>query len=68
MQKHIILDKANCNAIQSEITPPKGCTYDRVGGFWKNIDNGEPMMLGTNPENRQTKKCDIETGEDQKGE
>lgn len=68
MERHIILEKAHSYDFQRELTQPLGCIYDRKGGFWKIIENEEPMMLGDNPENRQTKKCDIETGEDQKGE
>ena len=46
---------------------PDGSVYDRVSGYW--LYKGEPLV-----ENdlfamqHGTKKCDEETGEDQKGE
>lgn len=68
MKRHILLEKAESYEIPKEILDPKGCLYDRVAGFWVNQDTGLAMMLGKHPEKMQTKKHDIETGEDQKSE
>jgi len=68
MKKHILLDKAQAYKFSEEITAPRGCTYDRAAGLWRNQDTGKVMMTSNHPEKMETKKCDIETGEDQKGE
>lgn len=68
MEKHILLDKAKTYKMSEEISTPKDCSYDRICGFWRNNISGEVMMVGDHSERLQTKKCDVETGEDQKGE
>ena len=68
MKKHILLDKSESYKIPKEISEPKGCLYNRQLGYWVNQDTELAMMLGKYPERMQTKKHDIETGEDQKGE
>ena len=42
--------------------------YDEVSGYWKNKKNGEPLMHEDKQFKPRTKKEDIETGEDRKGE
>ena len=53
--------------IPKELTP-EGCSYDREAGLWRVDDTGEVMMIGNYAQRPETKKCDVETGEDQKGE
>ena len=46
---------------------PDGSIYDRKKGYW--IKDGEKLVTqDSNYGQRVTKKCDQETGEDQKGE
>lgn len=67
MNKHILIDKANRYAVNEETTPT-GYIFCEEKGYW--IDNltNIPLMSSDDPIKPQTKKCDIETGEDQKGE
>lgn len=66
--KHILLEKAyTYENIPKKLTP-EGCFYDRNSGLWRVTDTKEVMMVGNYALKPQTKKADIETGEDQKGE
>ena len=42
--------------------------YDDLKGYWINIANGNPLMTENVDFKPRTKKEDIETGEDRKGE
>ena len=68
MKQHILLELANCYSEPQQIIVPENCVFSHKSGYWKNISTGEIMMLSDNPCKPQTKKEDIETGEDQKGE
>lgn len=62
---HILLTTALGTAIRDETPMPEGAEYDVVLGAWRG-DNG---LLAYDPDtDRVTKKQDIETGEDQKGQ
>lgn len=68
MKEHILLEKAYVyENISAELTPT-GCSYDRYSGLWRIDSTGDVMMVGNYAQKPQTKKCDVETGEDQKGE
>ena len=68
MKQHILLEKAyTYDNVPRELTP-EGCSYDRECGLWRVDNTGEVMMLSNFAQKPETKKCDIETGEDQKGE
>lgn len=68
MKKHVLIEKARTYPEPESAPTPTNCTYSSERGFW--IDNGSkvPMMRSDNPRKPQSKKADIETGEDQKGE
>lgn len=68
MKEHILLDKAYIYEDVPDKLVPESCFYDREGGFWRLRNTGEVMMIGNNAQRPGTKKCDVETGEDQKGE
>jgi len=68
MKKHILLEKAFSYGVSQENTVSSNNTFDEQSGYWRNNTTNEPMMTGDNPERAQTKKADVETGEDQKGE
>lgn len=68
MKEHILLDKAKRYKVDEILPTPKDCTFLFNSGYWANKTTGEPMMHGDNPRKPQSKKYDIETGEDQKGE
>ncbi len=68
MKEHIILEKAKRYEVSINNKNPDGCTYKSKEDFWiENISN-KAMMKSDNPKKPTSKKCDIETGEDQKGE
>lgn len=68
MKEHILLDKAYVYEDVAKELSPKGCFYDRHCGLWRVDNTGEIMMIGNHVQRSETKKCDVETGEDQKGE
>lgn len=68
MRRHILLEKACCYPEPREALVPDNCTFIQKNGYWRNNSTGEIMMLSNDPCCPQTKKEDIETGEDQKGE
>jgi hypothetical protein len=68
MKQHVLLDKAFRYDKPEEVKKPLNCTYNAERGFWIKNDNGEIMMLSDDSRPLQSKKCDRETGEDQKGE
>lgn len=65
---HILLEKAH-KYLDSKTTPiPENCTFDRLKGIWIENESGVPMVRNPFTVMPGTKKCDVETGEDQKGE
>lgn len=68
MKEHILLDKTYVYEDIPKDLKPQGCSYDRVSGLWRVDSTGEVMMVGNYAQRPETKKCDVETGEDQKGE
>jgi len=65
---HILLKYASTYEVPDISLEPKGCHYDQTVGAWV-VDKTREIYI-TTPEGPkpQTKKCDIETGEDQKKE
>lgn len=50
---------------------PSNCKYDEVVGAWRRVKTGGLWVSSTDPDDPdppRTKKADIETGEDRKGE
>lgn len=68
MKEHIIIENAKRYIPTANIETPEGCFYNPKKGFWVEKETNTPMMCGDNPRKPTSKKCDIETGEDQKGE
>lgn len=68
MKQHILLEKAYCYPESREGRAPNNCTFVQKSGYWRNNSTGEIMMLSNSFCCLQTKKEDVETGEDQKGE
>ena len=66
---HIFLEKAFKYDIPKQNEKLfTGYKYDDVKGYWINIENGNPLMHEDAGFKPRTKKEDIETGEDRKGE
>ena len=68
MKDHIIIEKAKKYSIPNQNITPVGCTYKDKEGFWVEDLSNIAMMKSGNPQKPVTKKFDIETGEDHKGE
>lgn len=68
MKEHILLENAHRYAEPSESIYPDGYLFQEIQGYWTNSTTGEVMMLSEDPRRPLSKKCDRETGEDQKGE
>jgi hypothetical protein len=66
MAEHVLLTCATRRPYQTAPAVPNGGRYDPVRGYWLK-DNGALVAADEFGE-RVTKKCDQETGEDQKGE
>ena len=47
---------------------PVGCSYDDTAGAWRVKETGQLWVETPHHQGPRTKKNDIETGEDQKGE
>ena len=67
MSKHILLENATRYIAPVTIPMPENCFFNSRRGYWINSD-GIAMMHSNDPQKPQTKKMDIETGEDAKGE
>lgn len=68
MEDHILLRKAFIYELPRKKTKMKGYTYDGEKGFWIVNSTKMPFVNHPNGPRPQSKKCDVETGEDQKGE
>lgn len=70
MKEHILLEKAHTYDNVRKSLKPEGCTYQSQEGYWTLNSNGQVMMKSDDPKKPKpaTKKWDVETGEDQKGE
>lgn len=65
MTDHVLITRASRSRHQDRPTIPAGVEYDAVAGYW--LKDGEPLWT-TSDAKPLTKKQDIETGEDMKGE
>lgn len=68
MREHILLEKAYRYQDPIKAMTPSDCMYQEKKGYWTKISTGEALMLSSDSRKPMSKKCDIETGEDQKGE
>ena len=68
MKNHILLQKAFIYKKRKKLLPLKGFVYDEVLGVWKNISDNSLLINARNFRALATKKMDVETGEDHKGE
>jgi len=66
MSTHVLITYATRRPFREVPSLPGAAQYDRTQGMW--IMDGEPLVTIDGQGIRATKKCDQETGEDQKGE
>ncbi len=67
MPKHVLLKRATRRRYTEAPRLPSDAIYDSKAGYWKQA--GAAMVRTREfAYSRVSKKCDLETGEDQKGE
>ena len=67
MKDHILIKYSERKQEKNKGGIPDGAIFNIIQGFWEK--NGMPLIKNKEFINLQvTKKCDMETGEDQKGE
>lgn len=64
MTKHVLLENARRSKYQEHPTLPVEAVYDAVNGLWQLLAGGAAVAFPR----QATKKNDVETGEDMKGE
>jgi hypothetical protein len=66
--EHPLLERAQKYPYRNIDLAPAGCCYDASSGAWRVTATGELWADTPGRKGPRTKKADIETGEDQKGE
>lgn len=66
--KHILLNRAFEYRKRKEINPPKDYVYNSILGAWISSINKLPLIFAEDFKAQSTKKLDVETGEDNKGQ
>ena len=67
-QAHLLLTMATSWPVDEIDLAPQGCHYDLFLGAWIVDDTGALLVDSPDRPHPMSKKRDIETGEDQKGE
>ena len=65
---HILIERMHRYKTDSQPRAPEGYKYDATKGYWLSKANGNPLVSDKNVRKPVTKKADVETGEDKKGE
>lgn len=65
---HVLLEHAYKYGVPICGSTPDGCSFNQNKGYWVSNSTGQALMESDDPKPTTTKKWDIETGEDQKGE
>ena len=65
---HILVRRARTYAISDRPNPLPDATYDALQGAWLAKNTGRLLVREPIADRPRTKKNDVETGEDQKGE
>lgn len=68
LNQHLLLEKAFVYPLPKEALDIAGYTYNESKGYWVTQGNQAPAILDSKMRKPVSKKCDVETGEDQKGE
>jgi hypothetical protein len=68
VKNHLLLDKAYIYPATRLPTVPADCHYDYDKGYWVHNGTGKPFVTLDDHQALMSKKRDVETGEDEKGE
>lgn len=66
--EHILLKMLHIYSVPPQRDVLDNFEYSEACGYWKNKITGNPLMLDPSTDRPRTKKEDVETGEDKKGE
>lgn len=68
MEKHILIEKSTRKPYRESLDLPPKAIYNHKEGFW--LIDGIPLTKSQiyTDDKPGSKKCDMETGEDQKGQ
>lgn len=66
--KNLIIEKSFKYGNQVLKNIDKNIIYNQALGFWVSLTDNKPLILSDTSYKPQSKKCDVETGEDKKGE
>ncbi len=67
-KKNLLIEKSFKYEENNLSLKVEGCFFDDEKGYWIDVTNDLPLVLSNRVKGLQTKKEDIETGEDKKGE
>lgn len=67
-KEHILMEKAFIYDLPQDKPDMTGVYFDNIKGYWLNQSNNQPCIESKIFAAPRTKKADIETGEDRKGE
>lgn len=65
---HLFIEKAFVYPLQKEKVQLDAWDYDENNGYWISQGQNTPLILDKKMMRPRSKKADVETGEDQKGE
>jgi len=68
LKTHLLLEKAYVYPIKEEEINLEEYNFNTIKGYWVNKKSFQPLILDSSVQKPRSKKCDRETGEDQKGE
>ncbi len=68
MPKHVLLSNSIKFKMNNVDTSMPGFYYDINKGYWLSVDETTPYIMDSRSIKPSSKKCDVETGEDMKGE
>jgi len=68
MKQHLLLEKAFIYPLPKEEPVLTGCDFDIEKGYWVMNGSNIPLVFDKKGIRPRSKKADVETGEDQKGE
>lgn len=66
--KHLLLENSFTYKKRKLISPPTGFTYDRIMGAWEKESDKTLLIQSYHFPTIASKKEDVETGEDHKGQ
>lgn len=65
---HVVIKQIITFPIPASPMIPGGFTYSFVDGMWVDSETNQPLVQTAHMRDPESKKNDVETGEDQKGE